>query len=83
MQIIRICVFLLCFFSFTSIIAQDSTSFEISGYAEVYGGIQQGSSSQRPEFFYNYTSNRPALNLGWLRYTIRHNRWQLVAAPMA
>ncbi|MFN5294393.1 MAG: outer membrane beta-barrel protein, partial [Flavobacteriales bacterium] len=63
--------------------AQDTTSFELSGYAEVYWGVQQGGVDERPEFLYNHTDNGPALNLAWVKYTIRHNRWQLVAAPMA
>ena len=63
--------------------AQDSTSFELSGYAEVYWGVQQGGSDERPAFLYNYTDNGPALNLAFIKYTLRHNRWQLVAAPMA
>jgi hypothetical protein len=63
--------------------AQDTTSFELSGYAEVYWGLQQGGAEERPEFLYNHTDNGPALNLAWVKYTIRHNRWQLVAAPMA
>lgn len=63
--------------------AQDSTSFELTGYAEFYWGAQQGGSEERPAFLYNYTDNGPALNLAWVKYTIRHNRWQLIAAPMA
>jgi hypothetical protein len=63
--------------------AQDSTSFELSGYAEFYLGAQQGGADERPAFLYNYTDNGPALNLAWVKYTIRHNRWQLIAAPMA
>lgn len=82
MQKIVWCI-VLSVWSFTCLRAQDSTSFQLSGYAEVYWGLQQGGSSHRPEFLYNFTSNSPALNLGWLKYTIRHNRWQLVAAPMA
>jgi Putative beta-barrel porin-2, OmpL-like. bbp2 len=62
--------------------AQDSTSFELSGYAEVYYGTQQGGAKQRPDFLYNHTENGPAVNLAWVKYTIRHNRWQLTAAPM-
>jgi hypothetical protein len=63
--------------------SQDSTSFEFSGYAEVYWGTQQGGADERPGFLYNHTENGPALNLAFVKYTIRHNRWQLVAAPMA
>jgi hypothetical protein len=63
--------------------AQDTTSFEFTGYAEFYWGIQQGGAEERPEFLYNHTENEPALNLAWVKYTMRHNRWQLIAAPMA
>ena len=63
--------------------AQDSTSFELSGYAELYWGVQQGGSDERPPFLYNYTDNGPALNLAFVKYTLHHNRWQLTAAPMA
>lgn len=82
MQTIRLFfIFIFCL-PLATIIAQDSTSFQVSGYAEFYWGMQQGKSSQRPDFFYNYTKNEPAINLGWVKYTLRHNRWQLVAAPM-
>jgi hypothetical protein len=63
--------------------AQDSTSFELSVYAELYWGAQQGGADERPDFLYNHTENGPALNLAWVKYTLRYNRWQLVAAPMA
>lgn len=63
--------------------SQDSTSFEFSGYAEAYWGNQQGGIEERPGFLYNHTDNRPALNLTFVKYTIHHKRWQLIAAPMA
>ena len=63
--------------------SQDSTSFEFSGYAEVYWGAQQRTTAERPGFFYNHTDNGGALNLAWTKFIIRHNRWQLTAAPMA
>jgi hypothetical protein len=47
--------------------AQDSTSFELSGYAEVYWAGQQGGADERPEFMYNYTDNGPALNLAFIK----------------
>jgi hypothetical protein len=63
--------------------AQDSTSFDFSGYAELYLGAQQGGADERPGFLYNHTENGLALNLTFVKYTIRHKRWQLIAAPMA
>jgi hypothetical protein len=76
-----------CFIALFGLIAQakaqDTTSFEFTGYAEFYWGIQQGGAEERPEFLYNHTENEPALNLAWVKYTMRHNRWQLIAAPMA
>jgi len=63
--------------------SQDSTSFEFSGYAELYWGAQQGGDDERPVILYNHTENSAALNLAFVKYTIRHNRWQLIAAPMA
>ncbi len=62
--------------------AQDTTSFELTGYAEFYAGMQQGGSDSRPAFLYNHTENGPSINLAWVKYTLRHNRWQLTAAPM-
>jgi len=83
MLIIRTWVFIAAFLFIKDAFSQDSTSFQVSGYAEVYWGAQQGGADERPDFLYNHTDNGPALNLAWVKYTLRHNRWQLVASPMA
>ena len=64
------------------ILSNDTTSFTLSGYAELYWGFQQGGGSERPSFLYNHTQEGGALNVGWVKYTLNHNRWRMVAAPM-
>lgn len=63
--------------------AQDDTSLvKFEGYAEAYFGLQQTVSTERPDFLYNHTADGIGLNLGWVRWTVEHKRWRMVAAPM-
>jgi hypothetical protein len=66
----------------TSLHAQDSTKVSFEGYAEVYYGTQQSTASQRPDFLYNHTADGLAVNIAWLKWTVEHNRWRIIAAPM-
>jgi hypothetical protein len=62
--------------------AQDSTNVSFEGYAEVYYATQQSTTTQRPDFLYNHTANGLAVNIAWLKWTMEHNRWRVIAAPM-
>jgi hypothetical protein len=66
----------------SSLSAQDSTNVSFEGYAEVYYGAQQSTATQRPDFLDNHTVNGLAVNIAWLKWTVDHNRWRIVAAPM-